>query len=81
MGWARTLTYRKLAAFLKAEREREGVSQVEVSRAIGLSSQSLLSNWERGINQPRDFDEMQRWARAVGYELELVERDGSGRGA
>jgi len=39
-----------LAEFLRATREKAGLSQLEVSETVGLKSAQYLSNIERGVS-------------------------------
>lgn len=41
-----------LAIFLKNARIKAGLTQNEVSKALGYSSAQFVSNWERGLSQP-----------------------------
>lgn len=41
-----------LAAHLKTMRHKAGLSQKEVSRALGYTSCQIVSNWERGLCHP-----------------------------
>ena len=70
-----SLTFGKLRRFLRARRLERRMSQHELAMAVGLSSQSVLSNWEMGISQPQTFDLLQRWLLSLDVELELVFRD------
>jgi transcriptional regulator with XRE-family HTH domain len=38
--------------FLKNAREKAGVTQLEVSNALGYSAAQFVSNWERGLSYP-----------------------------
>ena len=42
----------ELSAHLKHKREAAGLSQGEVSRALGYTSAQFVSNWERGLASP-----------------------------
>lgn len=38
--------------FLKSAREKAGVSQKEISTALGYNTPQFVSNWERGVAMP-----------------------------
>lgn len=42
----------KLSDFLKSKRVAAGLTQRDVSNALGYSTPQFVSNWERGISQP-----------------------------
>ena len=43
---------KQLAELLKQKRIRAGLSQRDVSDALGYSTPQFISNWERGISTP-----------------------------
>ena len=59
-----------LADTLRKARERRGMSQREVARLCDVTMQSV-SSWEIGQVVPH-FRVVERWARAVGYEIKLT---------
>lgn len=42
----------KLGRFLKSKRVAAGLTQRQVSMALGYSTAQFVSNWERGISHP-----------------------------
>lgn len=56
-----------LALTIKTLRERLGLSQVELGKALGVSRASV-SNWEAGVNLPRG-KRLQKIADALGQTL------------
>ena len=59
-----------LISELETRRETLGWSTRELGDRCGID-EAFLSDWERGIGSPR-FDEIQRWATALGLTLELI---------
>lgn len=47
--------FKEVAEFLRESRTSAGLSQVEVSSALGYHSSQFVSNWERGIAAPPMF--------------------------
>lgn len=43
---------RRLAAFLKENRIKSGLSQAEVASILKYSTPQFISNWERGVSSP-----------------------------
>lgn len=43
---------KSLAAFLRAARNRAGLSQRDVALRLGYGTPQFISNWERGISSP-----------------------------
>lgn len=41
-----------LSEFLKTKRIEAGLSQADISKALGYSTPQFISNWERGISAP-----------------------------
>ncbi len=41
-----------LGSYLKHQREKLGLSQQEISEALGYSSPQFVSNWERDVSTP-----------------------------
>lgn len=39
----------RLESFLKTAREQGGMTQLQLSRKLGLTSPQFVSNWERGV--------------------------------
>lgn len=62
--------YQALAAQLRAERERQGLTQRELGRRIEECSPSLC-NWENGRSVP-GIAAMAKWAAGLGLELKLT---------
>lgn len=46
------MTANKLTTFLKTSRMKAGLSQADVSNAMGYMTPQFVSNWERGVSQP-----------------------------
>lgn len=42
----------KLANYLKEARIKAGLTQSDVSEALGYTTPQFVSNWERGVSQP-----------------------------
>lgn len=59
-----------LPAILKQIRMEQGLSKLTVATRMGLASDHQIANWEDGINDPR-LSSLERWASALGYELDL----------
>jgi transcriptional regulator with XRE-family HTH domain len=59
-----------LISELETRRKTLGWSTRELGDRCGID-EAFLSDWERGIGSPR-FDEIQRWAAALGLTLELI---------
>jgi transcriptional regulator with XRE-family HTH domain len=62
-----------LISELEARRKTLGWSTRELGDRCGID-EAFLGDWERGIGSPR-FDEIQRWAIALGLTLELIPAD------
>jgi transcriptional regulator with XRE-family HTH domain len=58
-----------IAERLKEFREKHKISQVELSRLLGVSSSSLVSVWERGIKEPRNADQLRLALLALEEEM------------
>jgi transcriptional regulator with XRE-family HTH domain len=43
---------KKCGDFLKTSREAQGLSQRDVSTALGYNTSQFISNWERGLSLP-----------------------------
>ncbi len=43
---------KQLAELLKQKRIKAGLSQRDVSNALGYSTPQFISNWERGVSTP-----------------------------
>ncbi len=43
---------RQFADFLKESREKSGLTQGQVAKALGYSTAQFVSNWERGLSYP-----------------------------
>jgi DNA-binding transcriptional regulator YiaG len=59
-----------IVATLIAERQRQGLSQRDITRRLGTSSASM-SIWERGISSPT-LSHLREWARALGLDVVLT---------
>jgi transcriptional regulator with XRE-family HTH domain len=46
------IKFKALSVFLKTKRLQAGLTQIEVSRALGYSNSQFLSNCERGLCAP-----------------------------
>jgi transcriptional regulator with XRE-family HTH domain len=66
-----------LIAELETRRKTLGWSTRELGDRCGID-EAFLDDWERGIGSPR-FDEIQRWAIALGLTLELIPADNGHR--
>lgn len=44
--------FKELGTYLKEKRQKAGLSQAEVSRALGYTSPQFVSNFERGLCSP-----------------------------
>jgi transcriptional regulator with XRE-family HTH domain len=44
-------SFYELGQYLRAKRLKQGISQVEVAKKLGYSSQ-FIANWERGVSSP-----------------------------
>lgn len=42
----------KCGTFLRASREKQNLSQKEVSAHLGYNTSQFISNWERGLSEP-----------------------------
>lgn len=42
----------KCGTFLRASREKQNLSQKEVSVHLGYNTSQFISNWERGLSEP-----------------------------
>lgn len=42
----------RLANYLKEARIKAGLTQSDVSEALGYTTPQFISNWERGVSQP-----------------------------
>lgn len=62
--------YEALAAHLRAERDRQGLTQRQLARNIEGYSTSLC-NWEKGHSVP-GIAAMDKWAAGLGLKLALV---------
>ncbi len=61
-----------LGRFIRANRTKAGVSQVELAEHLGYTSSQFVSNWERGHSTP-PFDALPRIADFLGLdEREIV---------
>lgn len=58
-----------LLAYLKRARSKAGLSQREVSNALGYSTAQFISNWERGVSTP-PVSGLYRIARVYGIPAE-----------
>ncbi len=61
-----------IAATLRAERRRRGLSQTDLGRRIGRATYQTIWQWESGANEPT-LGNLRAWAAALGYELTVVE--------
>src|SRR6202158_4046955 len=66
-----------LISELETRRKTLGWSTGELGDRCGID-EAFLSDWERGIGSPR-FDEIQRWALALGLTFELTPAEGGAR--
>lgn len=41
-----------IAKFIRSARERAGLTQLELAKAMGYSVPQFVSNWERGVSVP-----------------------------
>lgn len=76
--WNREQELAKLGAALRAERERQGMSQAALSRASGLH-RTTISKIERGQEEPR-WDTLMALRKGLGSLVEVfaeIERGGS----
>lgn len=74
--WHREQELAKLGAALRAERERQGMSQAALSRASGLH-RTTISKIERGQEEPR-WDTLMALRKGLGSLVEVfaeIERD------
>lgn len=55
---------------LRTIRQKQGHSLADIASRIGITM-TRLGCWERGNHRPT-LDEVDRWAQALGYELELL---------
>jgi len=62
---------------LRTRRETLGWSHKELGGRCGID-ETFLSDWEHGLGSPR-FDEIQDWAAALGFALELVPAENKSR--
>ncbi len=67
---ARAQLMRGLAATLKAERERRGLSLAEVASRSGIDK-GALSRFENAANLNPQLDTLLRYAEAIGAELRI----------
>jgi ribosome-binding protein aMBF1 (putative translation factor) len=67
---ARAKVMRTLAATLKGERERRGLSLAEVSSRSGIDK-AALSRFENAGNLNPQLDTLLRYAEAIGAELRI----------
>jgi len=67
---AEQVAVRRLIQELRTERERQGLSQTELARRIGVHDTQIVS-WENGRFMPRT-PTIVKWASALGRELRLV---------
>ena len=63
-----------LSAILKPIRMEQGLSKHTVATRMGLATDHQIANWEAGIHDPR-LSSLERWAAALGYELDLHPKD------
>jgi len=63
-----------IAAALRAERLRRGLSLRQVGELMGHNSHQTVWQWEHGTNSPL-LVSLRDWATALGYDLALIERD------
>jgi transcriptional regulator with XRE-family HTH domain len=59
----------KLGEFIKTHREKSGLSQLDISDALGLKSAQYVSNIERGVS-PLSRGMIQKVARAIKVDSE-----------
>jgi transcriptional regulator with XRE-family HTH domain len=60
-----------IRAFLRAERERRGLSQDDLAWMINRASYQTIWQWESGANSPT-IDNLRQWANALGYDVALT---------
>lgn len=67
-----------LSIYLKKCREKVGISQGEVARALGYTTPQFISNWERGLSSP-PMDKMTDLMKLIKIKpetvLELMSKD------
>ena len=75
------MRHNDIIAALRAAREARELRLEDVAPAAGLATKAGLSKWESGQRTP-DVDQLQQWAKAVGYRLTIViAKDSPGREA
>ena len=63
--------YKKLGALLKENREKRGMTQTEVARALGYSNPQFVSNSERGLCR-LPFEAISKLARLYAIDPETI---------
>lgn len=64
-------------AALRAARQKAGLTQGQVARALGLAGGEAVSVWERGAFEPKTAAQLHRLAEVIGVPVaELLRRDG-----
>lgn len=59
----------EIGLFFRGRREELGLTQKKLAKLVG-TSQAQVSYWEGGASNIK-FETLQRWARALGYVIEV----------
>jgi transcriptional regulator with XRE-family HTH domain len=67
----RTPAIDPIAAVLKAERHRQGLTLQQLGTRLGRSTHQSVWQWESGHNSPT-LRVLREWAKALGYDVTLA---------
>lgn len=62
---------KKCGEFLKQSREAQGLSQRDVSDALGYNTSQFISNWERGLSLP-PIPVLRKLAKVYNVDAEVI---------